>query len=239
MISSTNPLSASSGDNANDITDVDSMTPLWTPEAAIPPEILKLPAPLSFFRILRYLKMQRRTGWLNHGIRVETAESIADHMYRMAVMCLLAPTEEKLDTRKCAIIALVHDLAEAVVGDLTPMDPVGAEEKHRRERETILYLANQLKPVNPSASAELTACYFEYEEQTTPEGRFVKDLDKFEFLLQTAEYEMDVNARTESKDVDIKSFWYAKEKITHPLVKEWTNQLIDERTQVLGEELHY
>ncbi|KAK9239847.1 HD domain-containing protein [Lipomyces kononenkoae] len=237
MISSSNSLSASSAGVSNGIAHTDGVTPRWTPEAIIPAEILKLPAPLSFFRILRFLKIQRRTGWLNHGIRVENAESIADHMYRMAVMCLLVPTEEKLDSRKCAVIALVHDLAEAVVGDLTPMDPVGAEEKHRRERETILYLANQLKPLNPTAAAELTDCYFEYEEQTTPEGRFVKDLDKFEFLLQTAEYEMDVKARIESKDVDIKSFWYAREKITHPLVKQWTNQLIDERTAVLGEDL--
>ncbi|KAK9322832.1 HD domain-containing protein [Lipomyces orientalis] len=238
MISSTNPLSGSSAAFSNGITDPDGKISTWTPEAVIPPEILKLPAPLSFFRILRYLKVQRRTGWLNHGIRVESAESIADHMYRMAVMCLLAPSEEKLDSRKCAMIALVHDLAEAVVGDLTPLDPVGGDEKHRRERETIFYLANQLKLVNPAAAAELTTCYFEYEEQTTPEGRFVKDLDKFEFLLQTAEYEMDIKAGIESEDVDIRGFWYARNKITHPLVKEWTNQLIDERTQALKEELH-
>ena len=33
-------------------------------------------------------------------------------------------------------IALVHDMAESIVGDIAPMDNVSKEEKHRREKVT-------------------------------------------------------------------------------------------------------
>ncbi|KAK9460952.1 HD domain-containing protein [Lipomyces oligophaga] len=201
----------------------------WKPTTAIPDSILRLPAPLSFFRILRFLKTQKRTGWLDRGVSATTAESISDHMYRMAVMAMLAPAEENLDSRKCAIIALVHDLAEAVVGDLTPDDPVGPDEKHRRERITMEYLADQIRPLNSAAADELYTCYMEYENSATPEARFVKDLDKFEFLLQTTEYQFDVLNGVEDKSVELSDFMAARSKIKHPLVKQWLSQLEDER----------
>jgi 5'-deoxynucleotidase YfbR-like HD superfamily hydrolase len=34
-------------------------------------------------------------------------------------------------------MAVVHDLAEAIVGDITPHDGISKEEKHRREKEAI------------------------------------------------------------------------------------------------------
>jgi putative hydrolases of HD superfamily len=43
----------------------------------------------------------------------------ADHMYRMGVMSLLA-TDSGVDTSRCIRMALVHDIAEAIVGDITP-----------------------------------------------------------------------------------------------------------------------
>lgn len=39
------------------------------------------------------------------------------------------------------ITALVHDLAECIVGDLTPHCGVTPEEKHRREDEAMKYIA--------------------------------------------------------------------------------------------------
>lgn len=42
-------------------------------------------------RLVGNLKRVERTGWINHG--VADPESVADHMHRMAVMCLLATCE--------------------------------------------------------------------------------------------------------------------------------------------------
>ena len=35
---------------------------------------------------------------------------------------------------RCLRLAVVHDLAECIVGDITPGDPMGKEEKHKREK---------------------------------------------------------------------------------------------------------
>ena len=52
----------------------------------------------------------------------------------------------------CLKLAVVHDLAECIVGDITPSDPMGQEEKHRREKvislfspSTICYRISKMK----------------------------------------------------------------------------------------------
>ncbi|RUS15638.1 hypothetical protein BC938DRAFT_476867, partial [Jimgerdemannia flammicorona] len=44
-------------------------------------------------------------------------------MYRMAVMAMVAG-DTSLDVGKCVQLAIVHDLAESIVGDITPHDNV-------------------------------------------------------------------------------------------------------------------
>lgn len=45
-------------------------------------------------------------------------------MYRMGVIAMLCPPEENIDKDKAVKIALVHDMAEALVGDITPVDNI-------------------------------------------------------------------------------------------------------------------
>jgi hypothetical protein len=59
---------------------------------------------------------------------VEKPESIADHMYRMAVLAMTVAGTEYDQSR-----AIVHDLAEAIVGDITPADGVSDQEKYSKE----------------------------------------------------------------------------------------------------------
>ncbi|KAK9471124.1 HD domain-containing protein, partial [Dipodascopsis tothii] len=190
----------------------------WSVIEAIPAELLALPAPLSFFMILRALKTTPRTGWVER--KIAGPESIADHMYRMALFAFFAPAG--LDKDRAIKIALVHDLAEAVVGDITPSDGISSDEKHRRETETMEYLAdNVIGAYNAEAGAELKTLYGEYENQTSAEARFVKDLDKFEFLLQSIEYERDSPAT-----VDLSDFLYARGLIKNPEVGRWADDVL-------------
>lgn len=87
---------------------------------------------LDFFRHIHQLKATKRTGWLHKGIT--DCESIADHMYRMAMMCMVMEVPEGVNRERCISMSLVHDLAEAIVGDITPVCGVSDEEKHRLER---------------------------------------------------------------------------------------------------------
>ncbi|KAI8461675.1 HD domain-containing protein [Phakopsora pachyrhizi] len=111
-------------------------------------------------------------------------------MYRMAMLAmLLSDSEPQLDISKCVMMALVHDLAEAEVGDITPHDGISREEKHRREATAIDRFTTELLPDNSIPSKRLRDLWNEYEVQETKEARFVKDLDRFELALQAVEYE--------------------------------------------------
>lgn len=139
----------------------------------------------EFFRIVFKLKQTPRTGWLQKGIPRGEAESIAEHMYRMAMISMVLPLADGISREKCVMIALVHDLAEAIVGDLTPNCGVSVEEKHRREAAALVAMTNDLSPEIAQLIRDLWA---EYESGSTEEARIVKQIDKFEFALQASEY---------------------------------------------------
>ena len=82
---------------------------------------------------------------------INNGETVACHMYRLALMAMiLTPiAEEKRDANKCIQLALVHDLAESIVGDITPECGVSKEEKHHREH---------VRPRSILSASNLIAC---------------------------------------------------------------------------------
>lgn len=46
-------------------------------------------------------------------------------------------------------MALVHDLAECIVGDITPQCGIPVDEKHRREDEAMIEICNLLGDKGP------------------------------------------------------------------------------------------
>ncbi|HET7232827.1 MAG TPA: HD domain-containing protein, partial [Longimicrobium sp.] len=133
---------------------------------------------LRFIHLAGRLKETPRAGWALRGIA--SPESVAEHSHRVALLALvLAPrAEPALDVARCVALALVHDLAEALVGDITPYDGVSASEKHRREEEAMRHLAGL------AGDESLLALWREYDAAQSPEARFVKELDKLETVLQ-------------------------------------------------------
>ncbi|PRP88595.1 hypothetical protein PROFUN_03006 [Planoprotostelium fungivorum] len=138
---------------------------------------------LNFLLTVGKLKTTKRTGWVRKG--VELPESISDHMYRMSIMSLLI-NDPSINRERCLKIAIVHDLAESTVGDITPHDPVTKEEKYRMEEEA---MADVKKLLTGPTGEEIYDLWKEYEAGATPEAKFVKDFDKFEMILQAYEYE--------------------------------------------------
>lgn len=129
------------------------------------------------------LKQVQRAGWVRAG--VDRPESVADHSWGVAWL-VLALCPAHLDRGRALAIAVLHDLAEVRVGDITPHDDVRTEEKRRREREAFRELTVPL----PHA-AELRQLLDEYERGSTPEGRLVRACDKLEMALQAQLYQAD------------------------------------------------
>ncbi|KAF9192179.1 HD domain-containing protein 2 [Haplosporangium sp. Z 767] len=165
----------------------------------------------------------KRTGWINHDVK--PAESIADHMYRMSVMTLLIDEKTAgVDKDRCIKMAIVHDLAESLVGDITPFDGVTVEDKHMQERNAMHHLCHELLGWSAQAQ-EISSLWEEYEAATTPEALLVKDFDKFEMIMQALEYE-------KSENVTLEDFFAGtRGKFKHPMVTAWVNELEAERAE--------
>ncbi|KAK8916924.1 hypothetical protein KSP39_PZI023129 [Platanthera zijinensis] len=151
---------------------------------------------IDFLSLCQRLKTTKRAGWVKKGIR--EPESVADHMYRMGVMAFVAVNIPGVDRERCIKMALVHDIAEAIVGDITPSDGVPKDEKSRREGEAINYMCNLLGC--GSRAKEILDLWMEYEENSSPEAKVVKDFDKVEMILQALEYEQE-------KGMDLEEFF--------------------------------
>ena len=153
---------------------------------------LTLPAidgPLSasvtaWFEIL-HLKQVFRKGWLERGLPPARCESVAEHSFGNAMLCLLlAQQAPNLNVEKILRMALIHDIGEVYVGDLTPTDAVDPQEKYAMEKQAVLKILSGLP-----AGETLLENWEEYEAQITPEAQFVKQVDRLEFALQAAQYQ--------------------------------------------------
>ncbi|ORY71455.1 HD domain-containing protein [Pseudomassariella vexata] len=208
----------------------------WTIESALKrlPEkpVEDSESAVPFFHQVGQLKTIRRSGWIQHGVSGRI-ESVAEHSHRMACLAMFAPPN--LDRDKCMRMCLIHDLAESLVGDITPRDGVSKPEKQRREMTSIDYIAKRLLG-NVQGGAhgdDLRAIWHEFEEGKTPESKFANDLDKIELLLQMVEYE-----KREERKKDLGEFGYVATKVQTPEMKAWAQDILDERAQFWGKEAH-
>ncbi|ODV96153.1 hypothetical protein PACTADRAFT_41023 [Pachysolen tannophilus NRRL Y-2460] len=227
--------------NNNAAASSSSSSSSWNPESAVPLEIKQLLIPkqttsssysyiLAFHQILDLLKSQKRTGWLNHNI--SNPESISDHMYRMSIIAMSLNSSnfpennnEKLDLSKCVKISLIHDIAEALVGDIVPHDTtVNKEEKNKREYNTILYMSQLIKNYNPIFAQEIIESWLDYEEQRNFEAKIVKDIDKYELLLSAFHYEREYKG-----EKDLSEFFSARELIKTQEIAKIADELLKER----------
>lgn len=182
-------------------------------------------SPLPFFHLIERLKTTKREGWRRFGIN---GESISDHMYRMSIMTMMAPASlaNKINIPHCTKMALIHDMAEALVGDITPVDThITKAEKARRESEVMDYITQTLLGKVPGGALTGKAIkdiFQEYEDNETLEAQFVHDIDKMELLLQMIEYER-------SHELDLSEFAGVKRRIKLPEMMPWAEEVIAER----------
>ncbi|KAH9840034.1 HD domain-containing protein [Rhodofomes roseus] len=183
---------------------------------------------LAFVHILERLKTQKRTGWVDHN--VPGPESISDHMYRMAILAMCT-SDTNLDISKCVMMCLVHDLAEAQVGDIAPREGIPKAEKRRLEEEAMHNFVHEMLHDSPAAQ-RIMVLWQEYENQQTDEARFVKDLDRFEMASQASEYERNHNMTT------LQPFFDSSiPHVRHPEVRRWSEDLLAERERTESREL--
>ena len=84
--------------------------------------------------------------------------------------------------------------------------------------------------VGKGAGSEIMELWKEYSERKTPEAKFVKDLDRFEMILQAFEYE-----KAEENVGRLQDFFEStKGKFQHPMVIKWVEELYEQRQSKIG-----
>jgi len=139
---------------------------------------------LDFLRAAERLKATHRSAYTSTGER----ESTAEHSWRLCLMAMvLAPEFPDVDVARLIRICIVHDLGEAVNGDVPApeqarrlaKDP--AAHKAADERADLVTL---VAPLPAPMRDTIVALWDEYEAARTPEARLAKALDKLETILQ-------------------------------------------------------
>lgn len=133
---------------------------------------------LAFLKAAEALKDTLRSGHTSGG----RPESTAEHSWRL---CLLALAFEDqlpgVDMLKLLKLCIVHDLGEAIHGDVPAVAQVDRDAKHAQEREDMRQLT---APLDAGLRGQVLSLWEEYDAASSPEAQLAKALDKLETVLQ-------------------------------------------------------
>lgn len=182
---------------------------------------------LDFIIQIGKLKKTKRRGWMLRGMK--DSETIAAHTFRMATMAWFLGKQKRLDMDKVIKMSLIHDLCEVYAGDTTPYDKILPKnkreskkmfdkwprsskkekekkffEKYKKENQALEKLISKLPP---SLKKEIRDLWGNYENGLTKEGRFVRQVDRVENLLQALEY------RKKGERFSVEPWWIQTEEL--------------------------
>lgn len=114
-------------------------------------------------------------------------ESVAEHSWRVSLLAMLLEDELRdADFDKIIRMCILHDLGEAVTGDIPAFQKTKADSDH--EDDVIYQLVDTLP--EPQRS-RFRALFAEMHAQETREAKIYKALDKIEAVLQHNESPLD------------------------------------------------
>jgi putative hydrolases of HD superfamily len=141
---------------------------------------------LNFFKIAGKLKETIRFG----AAKYVDGDSSADHSWRLALMVFTMSREMelKIDIEKAMKIAIVHDIAEGITGEIDARDVYVGKISKKKKYEMELRAMRKIKNSLPEKiGEEIYSLWIDYEEDRNEEARFVKAMDKIETLVTLLE----------------------------------------------------
>ncbi|AMM53663.1 HD domain-containing protein [Pyrococcus kukulkanii] len=167
---------------------------------------------LERIMVVTRLKMLPRMGWLLKGI--PNPESIADHSYMVAFITLLLAENlksrgVKVNTEKALKLAIVHDIAEAVITDL----PLPAQLYLNKEEAERLAFKEEFP--------EFMDLFEEYRRGNSIEAQLVKLADRIDMVIQAYIYGL-------SGSRNLGEFWKSLDEIEKLDISKYFSGLIKE-----------
>lgn len=180
---------------------------------------------VKFFHIIGKLKEEKRIGWVVKGIK--QGESVADHSMRLTLMAMVFGQRENLDVLKLVKMAIIHDIPEAICGDVAvrvkeEMQEIPNREKREIERKA---LEGEIKLLPAEIAEEIRELWTEFEAGESREARLLYQLDRLEAIFQAVEYEKQGNF-----EVSLQEFFdYADSRLENRELKAVFGLLMQER----------
>lgn len=141
-------------------------------------DLEKISRRLEFLREAEKLKDVLRSAHTSGG----RTESTAEHSWRLCLMAIVFADElAGLDLLKVLKMCVIHDLGEAINGDIPAVVQDAFPDKSEQERIDLLLLTGSL---DDALRSEILALWDDYENARSAEAKAVKALDKLETLLQ-------------------------------------------------------
>ena len=138
---------------------------------------------LAVIRLAEQLKRTLRHSWLSDGRH----ESVAEHTWRMSLMALLiAPhLDVGVNVERLLKMVVVHDLVEAIAGDVPVFDVIGDSAKRTRKKQQEIDAMEKIAAMLPQVNAEEVAqLWADFEESSSIEAKVAQALDKLEAQIQ-------------------------------------------------------
>ncbi|MBE6642921.1 MAG: HD domain-containing protein [Ruminococcaceae bacterium] len=130
---------------------------------------------IEFLNKIEKLKCNTRHSWTSSGRR----ESVAEHSWRLAVMAMLCADEyPDLDINKLIKMCLIHDIGEAVTGDVPSF---WKNEEH--EKDEAKAIEELLSTLPKDTKDEFARLFAEMNDLATDEAKLFKALDNMEAVL--------------------------------------------------------
>ncbi|MED0685919.1 HD domain-containing protein [Anoxybacillus ayderensis] len=137
---------------------------------------------INAIKLAQNLKMELRHSWLSNGRQ----ESVAEHTWRMSFMAILiAPYIKNINHEKLIKMIIIHDLVEAIVGDIPAFNTLYQIEEKNKKEQMEFEAALEIKNILPKEiGEEIFHLWLEFEEKKTYEAKVANALDKLEVQLQ-------------------------------------------------------
>lgn len=142
------------------------------------PETSRLQGIIAFIQATEALKDTLRSGITSKG----RAESTAEHSWRLCLLAMMFDRElAGYDRLKLLRLCIVHDLGEAISGDVPAIHQSADDDRAARERADLFTLC---APLPHDLRQDILDLWDEYSLAASPEAVLAKGFDKLETMLQ-------------------------------------------------------
>ena len=184
--------------------------------------------PESLLAFLRQAAALKDTPRHCRTIRGEP-EYVAGHCWRIALMAqLLTSSCPEIDMDRVIRICLVHDLGEAVTGDIPTFIKTASDEDTEEKA-----ISRLLSLLDPPVREEIAGLFAEMAAMRTPEARFWKALDKIEAVISHNESDLSTWI---PKERELNLTYGIPEASFHPYLKALRESVREDTVRKLAQE---